>query len=70
MSDPNQLLTFIFHVLQYGGGVVAGVGVFMTIKGWRDRDPEAREQGLWTLLAGVACFMIGGWLSGFTFPTL
>lgn len=68
--NPNVLLSFVFSVLQYGGGVVAAFGLFLTLKGWRDRDPEAREQGLWTLLAGIAAFIIGGWLGGFTFPTL
>ena len=70
MGDPNQLLSFIFQVLQYGGGVVTGVGVFLMIKGFRERDADAREMGMWTTVAGVAAFLIGGWLSGFSFPTL
>lgn len=68
--DPNQLLSFIWNVLKYGGAAVGAFGVFLTIKGSRARDPEDREQGLWTILAGVAAFLIGTWMSGFSFPTL
>lgn len=68
--DPNVLLSFLWKVLQYGGAAVAAFGLFLTIKGWRGRDPEDREQGMWTMLAGGAAFLIGMWMSGFSFPTI
>lgn len=70
MPNPNDLLTFLYGILQYGGAVVAGFAALLWIKFTSDGDSDKRDKAQWSALGGIAAVIIGTWLSGFSFPTL
>ncbi len=70
MTDPSTLISFLWSLLQYGGLIIAAIGVITFILARKNSNDELATNAGWIVLGGVAAFAIGSFLSGQSIPTL
>lgn len=71
MSFINQLLTYFWRLLTWGGGVIAIVGVFRWVSHGQQRDASEQTNDVWIILAGGVAAAIGAVAGNYlVFPTL
>lgn len=70
MSDPSTLVAFLWQLMQYGGLIIAAVGVIVFILARKNANDELSTAAGWIVLGGVAAFGIGSFMSGQNLPSL
>lgn len=70
MAFFNQLLSYLWQILTFVGGITAAVGVFRWVSGGKAHDAQAQEGAVWViaLAAPWRPSPVGG--SYLTFPTM
>lgn len=70
MSNPTAIIKFLFSLMQWGGLVIAGMGVFAYVMGRSKGNDEMSSNSIWIIVGGIAAFAIGSFLATQTIPTL
>ena len=68
--DPSSILDYLWNVLQYGGLVVAAVGVIVFLLARRNANDELSTNAGWIVLGGVAAAAVGAFMGRQTLPVL
>lgn len=68
----NSLLTFLWSLLIFAGGIIAAIGIYRWVSGGKSHDAQAQEGAVWVIALGGAMVAIGVAMNAFgvTFPTL
>lgn len=59
MDFFNALLTYLWQILVFVGGVTAAVGLFRWVSGGKAHDAQAQEGAIWVMALGGALIAIG-----------
>lgn len=59
MEFFNSLLTYLWQILVFVGGVTAAVGLFRWVSGGKAHDAQAQESAIWVMALGGALIAIG-----------
>lgn len=70
MANPSQVVSFLFQLMQYGGLVIAAIGVIVFILAKKNNNDDLSTNAIWIILGGVAAFGIGTFLGAQSLPTL
>lgn len=54
MAFFNQLLSYLWQILTFVGGITAAVGVFRWVSGGKAHDAQAQEGAVWVIALGGA----------------
>ena len=72
MEFFNSLLSYLWQILIFVGGITAAIGIFRWVSGGKSHDAQAQEGAIWVIALGGALAAIGifGSSGALQFPTL
>lgn len=68
MAFFNQLLSYLWQILTFVGGITAAVGVFRWVSGGKAHDAQAQEGAVWVIALGGA-MAASAWSAAATSPS-
>lgn len=70
MTNPSQILNFIWGVLKYGGISLAVIGAIIFIIAKRNNNDDLSTNSIWIVLGGVVAFALGDFMLSQSLPTI